>query len=61
MPVIKLLRDSKVFEVFVFCEVVDFMVGPLKVVAPFFETSDYGQHFDVVDLIVAFDRTERLG
>src|SRR3981189_544916 len=61
LPAIELLRDSEVFEVLVVCEDLNWMAGPFKVVAPFFETSNYGQHLDVVDLIVAFDRTERLG
>jgi hypothetical protein len=37
------------------------MAGPLKVVALFLKASDYRQHFNVVDLIVSLDRTERLG
>src|SRR3981189_1910608 len=61
LPAIELLRDSKVFEVLVVCEDLNWMASPFKVVAPFFETSDYRQHLNVVDLIVAFDRTERLG
>src|SRR3981189_1341014 len=61
LPAIELLRDSEVFEVLVVCEDLNWMAGPFKVVAPFFETSNDGQHLNVVDLIVAFDRTERLG
>jgi hypothetical protein len=61
LPAIELLRDSKVFKVLVVCQDLNWMAGPFKVVAPSFETSNYGQHFDVVDLIVAFNRTERLG
>jgi hypothetical protein len=41
-------------------EDLNWMVHPFKVVAPFLETSNYRQHFHVVDLIVAFDRTECL-
>src|SRR3981189_3181878 len=58
---IELLRNSKVFEVLVVSEDLNRMACPLKVVAPLLETSNYRQHFHVVDLIVAFDRTERLG
>src|SRR3981189_1074826 len=61
LPAIELLRDSEVFEVLVVCEDLNWMVGPFKVVAPFFETSDYRQHLNVVDFVVAFDWTERLG
>src|SRR3981189_1155621 len=61
LSAIELLCNSKVFEVLVVSEDLNRMVRPLKVVAPFLETSDYRQHFHVVDLIVAFDRTERLG
>src|SRR3981189_2392164 len=61
LSAIELLCNSKVFEVLVVSEDLNRMARPLKVVAPFLETSDYCQHFHVVDLIVAFDRTERLG
>src|SRR3981189_3057946 len=57
LPAIELLRDVEVFEVLVVCEDLNWMAGPFKVVAPFFETSNYRQHFHVVALIVAFDRT----
>ena len=61
LSAIELLCHAKVLEVLVVCEDLNWMAGPFKVVAPFFETSNYGQHFDVMDLIVVFDRTERLG
>src|SRR3981189_1314308 len=61
LPAIELLCDSKVFEVLVVSEDLNRMARPLKIVAPFLEPLDYRQHFHVVDLIVAFDRTERLG
>ena len=61
LPAIELLCDSKVFEVLVVGEDLNWMARPLKVVAPFLETSNYRQHFHVVDLIVAFDWTEHLG
>src|SRR3979490_2385490 len=61
LPAIELLRYSKVFEVLVVCEDLNWMASPFKVVAPFFEPSDYRQHFDVVDPIVGVERTERLG
>src|SRR3981189_1644494 len=48
LPAIELLRDSKVFEVLVVCEDLNWMASPFKVVAPFFETPNYGQHFHVV-------------
>jgi hypothetical protein len=37
------------------------MAGPFQAVAPFLKASDYRQHFDIVDLIVSLDQTERLG
>jgi hypothetical protein len=37
------------------------MASSFKIVAPFLETSDYCQHLNVMDLVVAFDRTECLG
>ena len=58
---IELLRDSKVFKVLVVCEDLNWMASSFKIVAPFLETSDYCEHLNVVDLVVAFDRTERLG
>ena len=61
MPAIELLRDSKVFEVLVVCEDLNWMASPFKIVAPFLKTSDYREHLNVVDLVVAFDRTECLG
>ena len=61
MLAIELLRDSKVFEVLVVCEDLNWMAGPFKVVAPFLETSNYREHLNVVDLVVAFDRTKCLG
>jgi hypothetical protein len=54
---VELLCNSKVFEVLVVSEDLNRMARPLKVVAPFLKTSNYRQHFDVVDLIVAFDWT----
>src|SRR3981189_1195178 len=57
----ELLCNSKVFEVLVVSKDLNGMARPLKVVAPFLKTSNYRQHFHIVDLIVAFDRTERLG
>ena len=60
MSVVELLCNLKVFEVLVVGEDLNWMARPLKVVAPLLETSNYRQHFHVVDLIVAFDQTERL-
>src|SRR3979490_318271 len=61
LPAIELLRDSKVFEVLVVSEDLNRMASPFEIVAPFLEPSDYRQQLNVVDLVVAFDRTERLG
>src|SRR3981189_1118507 len=61
LSAIELLCNSKVFEVLVVGEDLNWIVRSLKVVVPFLETSDYRQHFHVVDLVGAFDRTERLG
>src|SRR3981189_1243540 len=61
LSAIELLCNSKVFEVLVVSEDLNRMTRPLEVVAPFLETSNYRQHFHVVDLIVVFDRTEHLG
>src|SRR3979490_1866526 len=61
LPAIELLRDSKVFKVLVVCEDLNWMASSFKIVAPFLEPSDYRQHLNVVDLVVAFDRAERLG
>src|SRR3979490_978621 len=61
LPAIELLRDSKVFEGLVVCEELNWMASPFKGVAPFFDPSDYRQHLNVVDFVVAFDQTERLG
>src|SRR3981189_3506947 len=61
LSAIELLCHTKVLEVLVVSEDLNGMARSLKVVAPFFETSDYRQHLHVVDLVVAFDRTEPLG
>src|SRR3981189_1170892 len=61
LSAVEFLCNSKVFEVFVVGEDLNRMAHPLQVVAPFLETSNYRQHFHVVDLIVVFDRTECLG
>src|SRR3979490_3310151 len=60
LSVIELLCHTKVLKVLVVGEDLNWMARSLKVVAPFLETSDYRQHLNVVDLVVSFDRTERL-
>src|SRR3981189_3922945 len=61
LSAVELLCNSKIFKVLVVGEDLNRMMRPLEVVVPFLETSNYRQHFHVVDLIVAFDWTERLG
>src|SRR3981189_741423 len=61
LSAIDLLCNSKVLEVLVVSEDLNWMARPLKVVAPLLKTSNYRQHFHVVDLIVVFNRTEHLG
>jgi hypothetical protein len=57
LSAVEFLCNSKVFEVLVMGEDLNWMASPFEVVAPFLETSNYCQHFDIVDLIVAFDWT----
>jgi hypothetical protein len=61
LVVVELLCNSKVFEVLVVRQDLNRMASPLKVVSPFFKALNHCKHFDIMDLIVAFDQTKCFG
>ena len=61
LPLVELLGGSEILEGFVIHPDLKLQLGPFKEVLPFFQCSDNGYHFFVVDLIVPFYRAETLG
>ena len=56
LTAIQNLRGHERFEVFVIGANVDRMQGSFKVVAPVFEAFYNGEHFAIVDVVIAFRR-----
>jgi hypothetical protein len=55
---IELLGNSKVFEAFVVSADLNRVVSTLKVISPFLQSSDYGEHLSVVELIISLYRVQ---
>ena len=61
LPTVELLRRREVLEVLVVCPDLHLMFRTFQEVSPLLERTDNGEHFLVVDHVVAFNRRERFG
>jgi hypothetical protein len=57
---IEFLGDSKVFEVFVVSPDLDRVESTFKVMSPFLQSSDDGEHLGVMDLVISLNRIQCL-
>jgi hypothetical protein len=57
---IEFLGNSKVFEVFVVSPDLDRVVSTFKVMSPFLQSSDDGEHLSVMDLEISLNMIQHL-